>query len=222
MVNKKDDPIPGDAIRSALEDADAEYLQEEMPKAIAEAQDGIGRISKIVRAMKNFAHPSTEISPVDINGSVESTVTVASNEWKYVADMELDLCPDMPAVPCNAGQINQVVLNIIINAAHALDESLGSDSGQKGQISISTSHDNGWAEIRIADNGPGMPTSVKERIFDPFFTTKDVGKGTGQGLSIAFDAIVNKHGGTLDVISEPGHGACFVIRLPLARQDEAA
>ena len=222
MVHKEDVQVPADAIRSVLEEADAEYLQEEMPKAIAEAQDGIGRISKIVRAMKNFAHPSTEISPVDINGSIESTVTVASNEWKYIADMHLDLCPDLPAVPCNAGQINQVILNIIINAAHALEEHHGSDPGQKGQITVSTSHDDGWVEIRIADNGPGMPDSVRERVFDPFFTTKEVGKGTGQGLSIAFDAIVNKHGGKLDVVSEPGEGACFVIRLPLERQDEAA
>ncbi len=222
LSSEEGSQVSSDAIRSALEAADADYLQEEIPKAIAEAHDGIGRISKIVKAMKNFAHPGTELAPTNMNDAIESTVTIASNEWKYVAEMRLDLCEEMPTVKCNAGQINQVVLNIIINAAHALEEARGADTSQKGQISITTSHGNGWAEIRVTDTGPGMPESVRERLFDPFFTTKDVGKGTGQGLSIAYDVIVNKHGGSLDVISEPGEGACFVIRLPLDRQDEAA
>ncbi len=208
-------PIDSGVIAESLEELDAEYLIEETATAIDQSLEGISRVAKIVQAMKQFSHPSNDRSEVNVNQAIESTVTVASNEWKYVAEMDLDLAADMPYVYCDAGQFNQVLLNMIVNASHALADAGKGNAGGLGLISISSAHNDDWAEIRISDNGCGMPADVKARVFDPFFTTKDVGKGTGQGLSIAHDVVVNKHKGTITVESEPGEGTTFVIRLPL-------
>ena len=221
LTNDEQEFVPAAVIRTALEKADADYLRDEIPPAIDQCLDGIQRISNIVRAMKEFSHPSTERSENDINRAIQSTVTVASNEWKYVAEMTLDLASDMPVIDCDVGQLNQVVLNMIVNAAHALADSNDGGNGGLGKIAIQTSHADSWAEIRISDNGTGMPEDVQMRIFDPFFTTKEVGKGTGQGLSIAYDVIVNKHEGTIAVESEPGQGTSFTIRLPIGAQHDA-
>lgn len=220
VTNDEQEFVPAAVIRTALEKADADYLRDEIPPAIEQSLDGIQRISNIVRAMKEFSHPSKERSAIDINKAIQSTVTVASNEWKYVAEMALDLASDMPVIDCDVGQLNQVVLNMIVNAAHALADSNDGGKGGLGKIAIRTSHADSWAEIRISDNGTGMPEDVRMRIFDPFFTTKKVGKGTGQGLSIAYDVIVNKHNGTIAVESEPGQGTAFTIRLPIAAQND--
>lgn len=220
LAESEQPSIATDTIRTALKKADVEFLREEMPTAIDQSLEGIERIAKIVRAMKEFSHPAANQSEVDLNRAIESTVTVASNEWKYVAEMKLDLASDLPSVHCNAGQINQVLLNIIVNAAHALEEA-GADKSDAGRlIRIETSHSDSWVEIRISDNGPGIPDNVKARVFDPFFTTKEVGKGTGQGLNIAYDVVVNKHGGSIVVESEPGQGACFVIQLPVGNGED--
>jgi len=201
---------------AAMEKADIEYLKEEVPKALEESLGGVERVTKIVLAMKEFSHPgSGEKSPSDINKAIESTVTVARNEWKYVADLEMELDPDMPSVPCMIGDFNQVVLNMIVNAAHAIGGVVGDGSNGKGKITIGTRQEGNWAEIRISDTGGGIPKAVKSRIFEPFFTTKEVGKGTGQGLAIAHDVIVEKHGGSLTFETEEGKGTTFVIRLPL-------
>lgn len=213
------DSVSMDKIRLAVEKADVRFLSEEIPSAIEQSIDGIARISTIVRAMKDFAHPGTELAQVDINRAIESTVTVASNEWKYVADVNLKLDDALPEVQGNVGQINQVLLNIIVNASHAIAEN-GKDT--QGIISIETGQADSCAEICISDNGPGIPEDVRARIFDPFFTTKEVGKGTGQGLSIAYDVVVNKHGGTISAESEPGQGSRFIIRLPICVDDKAA
>jgi len=210
-------------VSAAVEATDIEFLQEEIPRALAQSRDGVGRISKIVRAMKEFSHPgSEEKEPVDLNRAIESTVTVARNEWKYVAELELDLDPELPAVPALAAEFNQVVLNIVVNAAHAIAELHGGDreNAQKGHIHIRSARDgDGHVLVEISDDGPGIPDDVRARIFDPFFTTKDVGKGTGQGLAIARSVVVDKHHGSLDVRSQPGNGTTFSIRLPL---DDAA
>jgi signal transduction histidine kinase len=147
---------------------------------------------------------------------------VATNEWKYVADVETDLAADMPFVPVMPGAFNQVVLNILVNAAHAIAANNTTTPGTKGLITISTRKHHDWAEIRIKDSGCGMPQEVREKIFDPFFTTKEVGKGTGQGLAIAHDVIVKKHHGTITVETAPGLGTTFVLRLPLEATDAAA
>ena len=195
---------------------DIEYLIEEVPIAIEQSLEGIGRVAKIVSAMKEFSHPGEdEKTLTDLNQALESTITVARNEWKYVSEMETDLSPTLPLVPCLPGDINQVFLNLITNAAHAIESALGERPAEKGVIRISTSQQDGYAVIKIADTGTGIPKEIHNRIFDPFFTTKEVGKGTGQGLAIAYNVVVEKHGGKLSFETKPGKGTTFIIQLPL-------
>jgi len=210
-----------DEVETALEEADVEYLREEIPVAIQQSLDGVNRIAGIVSAMKAFSHPGDkEKTAFDINKAIESTITVARNEWKYVADMVTDFDPTLPLVPCIAGEFNQVILNMIINAANAISEVVGDGSEEKGAITVSTHKKDGWAEIRITDTGQGIKESIRSKIFDPFFTTKKVGKGTGQGLAIAHSAIVNKHGGTIRFDTEAGKGTTFFINLPIESGSE--
>jgi PAS domain S-box-containing protein len=208
-------------IKSALHAVDVAYLQVEVPRAIEQSAEGIDRIKNIVGAMKEFSHPAVDRTLVDINRAIASTIIVASNEWKYVAQMNTTFDAELPKVPVMPGAFNQVILNIIVNAAHAIADVPREASAGLGTISISTHGCQSWAEIRIQDSGCGMPAEIRDRIFDPFFTTKAVGKGTGQGLAIAHDVIVNKHGGSIAVESQPGAGTTFTLRLPLdAAMDE--
>jgi PAS domain S-box-containing protein len=209
-------PVDPDALKAA----DLPYLQDEIPKAIEQSVEGMNRITTIVRAMKEFSHQSHDKSPADLNHAIESTITVATNEWKYVADVVFDLDPALPLVPCLLHEFNQVVLNMVVNAAHAIAEVVDEANAEKGKITISTRKRDQWVEIRIADTGTGMSNDIKARIFDPFFTTKEVGKGTGQGLSIAYAVIVDKHQGSVDVETAPGEGTCFIIRLPLSESEQ--
>ncbi len=207
----------GKKVQEAVEHADIDYLLEEIPRSARHSLEGVTRIAKIVRAMKEFSHPGTERKPCDLNRAIESTVTVATNEWKYVAKMELDLDDRLPFVPLLADEFNQAILNMIVNAAHAIGEAQAEHPERKGVISVSSrAGGDGWVEVRVADNGVGIPDEIQSRVFEPFFTTKEVGHGTGQGLSIAHTVVVKKHGGRLGVESTPGEGSCFVIRLPLA------
>jgi len=202
--------------RHHLENINLDFLMEEIPESIEEAQDGINRVVRIISAMKDFSHPGTgKKVATDLNRALDSTITVARNEWKYVAEMVTDFDPDLPMVSCLPDQLNQVMLNLIINSAHAIEETGASAPDNAGRITISTRQDNNWIEIRVSDTGPGIPDEIRNQIFDPFFTTKMVGKGTGQGLAIAHDVVVNKHGGIIDFITEPGKGTTFIIRLPL-------
>ncbi len=196
-------------------DADFEYAQEALPGALERSLAGVDRVTKIVRAMKAFAHPGgDQLAPADLKGLIESTVMVATNEWKYVADVELQLAPSLPAVPCIAGEINQVVLNLIVNAAHAISDVVGS-TGAKGRIMISATADDTNAEIRVTDTGTGIPEAARAKVFEPFFTTKELGKGTGQGLAMAYNCIVKRHRGSITFDTELGVGTTFVVRLPL-------
>ena len=199
------------------EGADWDYLAQELPLAIAQSKDGVHRISTIVRAMKEFSHPgSKEKIPIAINDLINTTLTISRNEWKYVADVETDLAGDLPMIPCLSDEMGQVFLNLLVNSAHAIATLLGSTPvGDKGRITITTQLSGDQAEIRFTDTGCGIPKDILSKVFDPFFTTKEVGKGTGQGLAIARDVIVNKHGGSLEVESEEGQGATFIIRLPI-------
>ena len=202
-------------VTAAAEQADAGYLLEEIPKAIDQTLEGVTRVSTLVSAMKEFSHPGTkEKALMDLNHAIDSTITVARNEWKYVADMETDFDPSLPLVSCHAGEFNQVILNLIVNAAHAIADVIREGDQEKGKIKIKTENHLDWAEIRIQDTGPGIPENVRSRIFDPFFTTKEVGKGTGQGLAIARSVVVDKHGGTIHFETRMGKGTTFVIRLP--------
>ncbi len=208
------------AVDAAKKQADVEYIADETPKALEQALEGLQKISIIVSAMKEFSHPGGEDKePLDINGLINNTLTVSRNEWKYVAKMETELDPDLPMIPGIRSKLSQVFLNLIINAAHAIAGIGGAETGAEGVIRIITRQDGDFVEIRISDTGPGVPESLKNRIFDPFFTTKEVGKGTGQGLSIAHSVIVDKHGGSLDLEQENGSGATFVIRLPVAEEE---
>jgi two-component system NtrC family sensor kinase len=196
--------------------ADLPYLVAEVPKALDETLDGLQRIKKIVRAMKEFSHPSTnQKQHTDINAAILTTITVSRNEWKYVADLETDLDPTLPLVPCLADQVNQALLNIIVNAAHAIVEALGDAPATKGRITIRTRHDEEAVEIVISDTGAGLPEQIRARVFEPFFSTKQVGKGTGQGLALTHTIIVKEHKGRIWFESEIGRGTTFFIRLPL-------
>ena len=199
------------------------YLRDEVPRAVAQSLEGLDRIATIVQAMKEFSHPGTgsERTLVDVNRCIDTTVTVARNEWKYVADVELNLEASLPPVSGLSNDLNQVFLNMIVNAAHAIRARVEAAPGEKGRIVLSTHAANDHVVVSVKDDGCGMPTSVVERIFDPFFTTKPVGQGTGQGLAIAHHVIVNKHGGRLRVESEPGQGSTFIIELPVAGAREA-
>ncbi len=203
-------------VEQALETADLDYLTGELKDAVSQSLDGIDRVASIVRAMKEFSHPgSATKTPTNLNEAIAATITVATNEWKYVAAVERDFDDSLPLVPCLPGDFNQVVLNIIVNAAHAIGDKLGKNSTEKGLITVSTKAEAEWARITITDSGCGIPDDVVNRIFDPFFTTKDVGVGTGQGLAISRSVIVDKHAGTLEVDTKLGEGSTFTIRIPL-------
>ncbi len=208
-----------DEVEEAIEETDWEYLKEEVPQAICQSREGVARVTSIVRAMKDFSHPgSKEKEPADINKIIDTTITISRNEWKYVADVETDFESDLPPVPCLVDEMGQVILNLLVNAAHAIGEKLKENPElTKGLIKISTRRKDDWVEIRISDTGTGIPEDARDRIFEPFFTTKEVGKGTGQGLAIVRNVVVDKHQGTIDFETEVGKGTTFIIRLPLSQ-----
>jgi signal transduction histidine kinase len=194
--------------------ADMAYLVEEIPKAIAQTLDGVGRVAGIVRALKEFAHPDGKHRvEADVNDLLQSTLTVARNEFKYVADLDLDLGP-LPRISCQPGQLGQVFLNLIVNAADAIGEVVAG-TRQRGRLGVRTRADGDAVEVAVSDTGPGIPEAIRTRVFDPFFTTKPPGKGTGQGLAIARSVVVHKHGGSLTFETEVGRGTTFVVRLPV-------
>jgi len=215
---RADSPTGGlvESIEATLNEIDLDYIRKDIPNAIKQSLEGIDRISSIVRSMKEFSHPGTdEKTGVDINKAIENTITVARNEWKYVADVMTDFDSSLPPVHCLPSEFNQVILNMIINSAHAIAEKFGERSGRKGTINIGTRMAGDFVKIRISDNGNGIGEDIRSKIFDPFFTTKDVGKGTGQGLAISHSVIVKKHGGTINFESKPGEGTTFIITLPI-------
>lgn len=192
------------------------YYLNEIPKAIQESLDGTERVRKIVLAMREFSHPSEKEKKFsDINHGIETTIVISRNEWKYCAEMETDLDNDLPLVYCQIDEINQVVLNMIVNAAQAIQEKAPRGSEQKGKILIGTRTRENKVLITVQDTGSGIPAEIRSRIFDPFFTTKGVGKGTGQGLSMAHNIIVKKHHGLIGAESDPGLGTTFTIELPI-------
>jgi PAS domain S-box-containing protein len=201
-------------MRLAEEDADLEYLRERVPAAFGRTIEGVSRVRSIVQAMKRFSHPSSsDAAPADLGEAIETTLAVCRNEYKYVADVSLEL-GELPPVMCNIGELNQVFLNLIINAAQAIEEKVGG-TGDRGHIRISTRAEQAEAVVEIADDGPGIPVRLQDRIYEPFFTTKEVGKGSGQGLALA-RTIIERHGGSIECSSRPPHGTAFTLRLPLA------
>lgn len=195
-------------------------LNNEIPAAITESYEGLDRVRKIVLAIREFSHPSQKGKAYsDINKSVQTTVTISRNEWKYCADLETELDPNLPMVLCRIDELNQVLLNMIVNATHAIQEKQKETDKETGKIRIKTSLERDKVLIAITDTGCGIPDSIVNRIFDPFFTTKDVGKGTGQGLSLAYNIIVNHHHGAIHVSTEDNIGTTFTIELPIANSE---
>ena len=204
-------------------DEDVEDLKRELPPALDRVVDGLARIAEIVRSMKEFSHvDQREMSRIDLNRAINSTLVIARSEYKYIAELKTDF-QEMPLVTCHGGQVNQVVLNLVVNAAHAIaDKNKALGTTEKGLITVTTRIEDGFAVISIGDTGSGIPESIRKRIFEPFFTTKEVGRGTGQGLSIAHN-VIKSHGGKLDFVTELGKGTTFNVRLPLgdAEQESA-
>jgi PAS domain S-box-containing protein len=196
------------------------YLIEQLPKALERSLDGLKRVSEIVSSMRELAHPDRpEMSNIDLNHVIQNALVVARSEYKYIADIKTQLSP-LPPVQCHAGELNQVILNLVVNASHAIAELVG-DSGRKGVIRVSTRLDGDSVLISVADTGAGIPENIRHRIFEPFFTTKDVGRGTGQGLAIAHNIIVNRHGGAIDFESTVGKGTVFHVHLPSGARAQA-
>lgn len=225
LRNATDPAIRSSAIERLIDSAraaDAGYLATEIPAAITQSLEGTSRVSKIVGAMKNFSHPGKEEkTKVDLNTAIESTLTVCRNEWKYVAEVKLDLDESLPPVSCLPGEFNQVILNLVVNAAHAIGDVVKGKGGEKGLITVSSKRDKNVVEVRVQDTGTGIPKQIQTKIFDPFFTTKGVGKGTGQGLAIAHSVIVDKHQGQIHFESETGKGTTFIIRIPIEARSES-
>ena len=208
------------ALQQAEKSCDLDFIASEVPRAIEQSLDGAHRVAKIVRAMKEFSHPdSADKTATDLNKAIESTITVARNEWKYVSEIIKEFDETLPAVVCYPGDINQVVLNLIVNAAHAIKEKVKDE--EKGTITVSTRMAGESVEIAVRDTGNGIPETIRSRVFDPFFTTKEVGKGTGQGLALAYTVVVKKHGGKIWFETEVGQGTTFYITLPVKLADSA-
>lgn len=196
------------------EEVDLQYLLEQIPKAFDRTLDGVQRVTDIVRAMKDFAHPERkERVLADVNAGLLSTLTVARNELKYVADVKVEL-GELPLISCLPNELNQVFLNLLVNAAHAIADR-PPERRDRGQIGVGTSLVGDFVVVAISDNGCGIDDSIRDRIYDPFFTTKAVGRGSGQGLSIARSIVVEQHHGALSFKSEVGVGTTFYIRLPV-------
>lgn len=204
-----------EAVRSTLAKVELDYLLKEIPLALAQSLEGAESVAQIVRSLKLFSHPGcTEKHLVDVHAALESVVIVSRNEWKYVADVRMSLAANLSGVMGYQSELNQALLNLVVNAAHAIEERKEREPEHVGIINLRTFEDDTSYLIEVQDNGSGIPDAVMPRIFDPFFTTKPIGKGTGQGLSFVHHTIVKRHSGSIDVDSTPGVGTTFSIRLP--------
>jgi two-component system, NtrC family, sensor kinase len=223
----QEQPIPvetREAVARKEEEIDLSYVRGALAGALAAAQEGLGQIARIVRAMKTFEDVGRqERARVDLNPIVENATVVATHAWKHVAELSMQLEPNLPFAPCVAGEIAQVVVNLVINAAQAIGDKVG-HSGRKGRITVETRRgaDADSVELRVTDNGIGIPEAIRARVFDPFFTTRTVGQGIGQGLAQVHAAVVNLHGGTVRFDSRIGEGTCFIVSLPLREAGQQA
>ena len=191
-----------------------DFVMKRLPIAIRQCRDGVENVSRIVNAMRRFSHLSGEPKEANLNECIESTLTVSKGEWKYLADIRFEADEQLPKLLCFPGELNQAFLNLIVNAVHAIEEKLGENPEQKGEIAIRTFFDERSIGVEISDTGAGIPEDMKSRVFDQFVTTKDVGKGTGQGLAICWSIVVDKHGGKIDMKSQQGVGTTFTVTLP--------
>jgi two-component system, NtrC family, sensor kinase len=201
---------------AATNEADLDFLREQIPMALDQSADGLARIATIVKAMKTFSHSAGEIiRPENLEAIVRTAVIVCQNEWKTVADLKIEVAPGMPLVPCLRDEIGQLVLNLVVNSCHAISARKAEGDHADGQITIAIGRVDQNVEMRFTDNGAGIPEAIRNRVFDPFFTTKPVGVGSGQGLAIAYSTVVERHHGQITLESEVGHGTRFLVCLPL-------
>lgn len=199
---------------------DFAFLKSELPQAFAQSLEGLERITTIVRAMKDFAHPGVAAKePADIGKLIGSTVEVCRNQWKYIARLEMAVQPDLPLVPCLSAELKQVLLNLVVNAADAIAERYGSNCDKIGLINVTARRVDDLLEIRVSDDGAGIAPQHRRRMFEQFFTTKPPGKGTGQGLPLCRDVVVSKHGGRITFESTEGVGTTFIVTIPLSDPD---
>ena len=209
-----------DEVEAKQHCADLGYLTAEIPQAIQQSLEGVQHVAGIVGAIKEFSHPgSGKKQAVDLNHAVEAAITLCRNEWKGVAELTTDFAADLPLVSCLPSDINRAVVNLVVNAAHAVADAADDEPGRKREIIVRTRRDGPWAEIRVEDSGPGIPADIRDRVFELFFTTKDVGRGSGQGLALARAAVVEKHGGTIHFETQIGRGTTFIVRLPIQGPD---
>ena len=207
-----------DEIHEYEDEIDLQFLRDEIPRALAQSTDGLRRVTRIVAAMRHFTRGGADREDLDINKAVEDAVLVSRSQWKMVADVRMELDPALPPVNCVPTEIKQTLLNLIMNAGQAVADAPDDDTevtGKRGLISVSSAQNNGCIEVRVSDNGPGIPEDIRDKIFDPFFTTRDVGQGTGQGLTLAYASVVRRHGGELTFQTETGKGTTFTMSLPL-------
>ena len=201
------------AVTEAIEDAELEFLREELPSAIEQSLTGIQQVARIASAMKSFARRGgNEKEIADINHAIEMTAAICRNEWKYDADLELSLDPSLPKIPCHIGELSQVWLNLIVNAAHAIKANADL---ARGLITVTTKALDDVIEVTVADNGTGIPDDVRQHVFEPFFSTKGDGQGSGQGLAICHSIVSDQHGGDISLWTEVGNGAKFTVTLPI-------
>jgi two-component system, NtrC family, sensor kinase len=197
--------------------ADLDYVVKEIPRAIQESLQGLSHITRIVGSLKEFSHPnSPEKAPVDLNRAIETAISVSRHEWKYVAEMTAELDATVPLVPCILDEFNQVMLNLIVNAAHTIAEAIKARGEKRGRITIRSRLDGDAVRVEVADTGMGIEPELRTRIFEPFFTTKPIGQGTGQGLAIVHAIVVQHHQGAVDYCTQVGEGTTFRLWLPLA------
>jgi signal transduction histidine kinase len=204
-----------EAAQAAENAAELDYLLTEVPRTLTETFEGLDRVTRIVHSLKELSHPKPDKALADLNRAIETAVMVSRHEWKYVADLVTDFELGLPLVPCIVDQFSQVMLNLIVNAAHAVADALKASGAERGRITVRTRLAGRCALVEVQDTGTGIAEEIRGRIFEPFFTTKGVGEGTGQGLAIVRTAIVANHGGTVDFETEVGVGTTFRIRLPL-------
>jgi signal transduction histidine kinase len=203
-------------IEAKLHAADVDFLAREIPLAIEQSLEGLSHVANIVVAMREFSHPANgQKQPVDLNRAIHAALTLSRGEWKHAAELTTELDAEMPPVCCYPTDVNRVVMNLVVNAAQAVAQASSDDPMWKGRICVRTRYEHPWAEIRVEDNGPGIPEKIRSRVFDLFFTTKPAGQGTGQGLAIAHNIVVEKHGGTIHFEDNPGGGTVFIVRLPV-------
>lgn len=204
-------------LRALADKFDLDFILEDSPKAIKQAQEGVERVAEIIKAMKTFSHveQSQNKQVTNVHEALNSALTISRNSYKYIAEIETDFSPEVGSIECHASELNQVFLNLIINAAHAIEE----NQAGIGKIKIATHKLDDNIEILIQDNGAGMPEEIQDKVFNLFFTTKEVGKGTGQGLSLSHSIVVEKHGGKIFFESSPGVGTIIHVQLPIKQRD---